>query len=239
MPTAPPPPPPPPPRRPPVPEARPAASLLLPLDADLEVALDRLVTHLSSKPDVAKLGLVVTRLAAARAALLSGVEALLSPAAVPVAVAASVAVANPTSPAAVVPSALSMDLVSSATTATQAGQAPCPNWMPAQAPVGAEAELHLWYTSRGWQRFVATTPRGPMIIYWAPVEIHRPLCADSFDAYIQAVAVEGYGLVHVIPRDWAATRSGADTAEAKEAGTTPELRQAMGPGQPGKATVLG
>lgn len=214
-------------QRPPPPPHRRAkdTEIVLQVDEDLEAALGRLVSHLSQGQDVRRLGLAVTREAAARAALLCGVDALLAP----------TTPATPASMPAPATEAAETDVVG--LTTAPVGQAPHPNWTPLPAPGGLEADMHQWYEDRGWKRFSAATPKGPAVLYWAPVAIHRPLCVVPFDG-VHAVAVEGYGVAHVVPRDWAATRHGADTAEAREEGKLPELRRPMGPGLPAKASVL-
>lgn len=203
------------------------------VDATVAAAIDALVERLSAAPTVAALGIRVTRQAAARAALLRGVEEMMAPQ-------ATVAVAPVAAPAAS-PNLLDRGepLLSSAAAAS-VEMPPPPNWSPAPSPIGGpEAELHAWYTARGWKRFVAATKRGPAVLYWSPQPLYRPLCPDSFDAGMVTANVEGYGAVHLVPDGWAAQR-GADGAELREG--MPQLRASMGDGadgaMPGKASVL-
>ena len=205
------------------------------LDPVLEAALDRLVAILAEKPDVAALGIRVTREAAARSALLKGVEVLSSPVA---ATAPAPVVAAPVGATMLTATDMLTGAGVGAGAATGAAAQPHSNWMPVAPPTtGVEVELHAWYAARGWRRFQATTPRGPATIYWAPIEIHRPLCASPFDPGVVVVNVDGYGPVHVVPPGWA-TQHGADAAELKEAGRKPSLQQVAEGDRVGPATVI-
>lgn len=98
--------------------------------------------------------------------------------------------------------------------------------------------MHQWYAARGWHRWMASTQRGMATVYWAPIEIHRPLCASPFDPGIVVTEVPGFGPTHIVPDGWAVQR-GADGAEIRERGSTPSLASPLGANLPGKATVLG
>lgn len=231
--------PPPPRRRQPVqaPDAG-GQEIVIAVDDVVDRAIDSLVEVLSAKPDVVALGIKVTRQAAARAALLRGVLELTKTTST---VSKSAEAVAPTQAEAPMGDVLLGGGPEAAV--TTGGQTPPENWSLTLGPsAGVEVELHAWYTTRGWNRYVATTKRGMAILYWAPNALHRPLCADPFDPYVTVAPVVGYGLVHLVPQDWATQRGLADSAEQREAGTTPSLRASMGEGAdgalPGKASVL-
>lgn len=205
-------------------------TITIPLDATVSAALDALIAKMSAEPTVAALGIRISRPAAARAALLKGVETLLAP---------GTKQAAPDAPSDILLGLGAVPSPEIPQAATEA--APPPNWSLSLAPVtGSEAALHAWYEARGWKRYVATTKRGPATLYWAANPLYRPLCPEPFDAAVTTAAIAGYGMAHLVPDGWAA--QGADGAEVREAGSLPSLRTSMGDGvagtMPGKASVL-
>lgn len=112
-------------------------------------------------------------------------------------------------------------------------QAPPANWVEVPTPPAGDRQLHAWYSDRGWRRYQVTTPSGHAVVYWTPLALYRPLCAEPFDPSLIITDVEPYGVAHQVPFGWAG-RS-ADAAEAREQarGAIPEARVGEHP----KATV--
>lgn len=118
-------------------------------------------------------------------------------------------------------------------------QQPPANWTQVgPGPTSAEQVMHQWYSERGWRRYLVQTATGQATLYWTPIAMYRPLCANPYDAGIVPTEIpQGYGSAHLVPANWALR--GADAAEQVEVmqGRTPSLTQGAG-GLPGKARVM-